>query len=416
MKKQLQEKRTQLLAQSEAIRLKYDGKPGEMTGAETEEWTNILSDVDHLQKQIDLLDREETAREWGKSLTDPLAKPTGKDGEISDEATRKGHDAWNRFLKGGRMSLSEQHLASIAGVTSTKAYQADDPAGGGFLVMPQQMATEMLTLMKDLVFMRRLARTFSLVRAESLGVPSIDTDPSDADWTTELGTGSEESTMAFGKRELRPHPVAKRIKLSNKLIRQVPNAETVVQDRLGYKFQITEEKAFLTGSGANQPLGVFTASNNGISTSRDKIAASATVLTGDDFIGAAYNLKAQYRAKAQWIISRPVLEYARKLKDSTNNYIWSTGLGPGGGLQGTPETLCGRPINESEYAPSTQTAGLYVAVLGDFSHYWIADALDMQLQVLDQLYAETNQMGYILRKETDGMPVQGEAFTRLRML
>jgi HK97 family phage major capsid protein len=56
-----------------------------------------------------------------------------------------------------------------------------------------------------------------------------------------------------------------------------------------------------------------------------------------------------------------------------------------------------------------------VAAYGDYSKYFIADALDMEIQVLDQLYAATNQMGYILRKETDGMPVLEEAFARLKL-
>jgi len=51
---------------------------------------------------------------------------------------------------------------------------------------------------------------------------------------------------------------------------------------------------------------------------------------------------------------------------------------------------------------------------GDFSFYWIADALDMQIQRLDELYAESNQVGFIGRLETDGMPVLEDAFRRLQ--
>jgi HK97 family phage major capsid protein len=65
--------------------------------------------------------------------------------------------------------------------------------------------------------------------------------------------------------------------------------------------------------------------------------------------------------------------------------------------------------------PNTQTAGLYVGMCGDFSFYWIADALDVTVQRLVELYAETNQVGFIGRKETDGMPVLPEAFSRLTM-
>ena len=89
-------------------------------------------------------------------------------------------------------------------------------------------------------------------------------------------------------------------------------------------------------------------------------------------------------------------------------------MGPGTGFQGVPSTLLDRPVNESEYAPGTITTGLYTAILGDFSRYYIVDALNMEMQVVDQLYAETNQMGYILRRELDGMPVLEEAFARLK--
>ena len=66
----------------------------------------------------------------------------------------------------------------------------------------------------------------------------------------------------------------------------------------------------------------------------------------------------------------------------------------------------------SEFVPNTFPTGQYVGILGDFSNYWIADALSMQVQRLNELYAETNQVGFIGRLETDGAPVLEEAFVR----
>jgi hypothetical protein len=45
----------------------------------------------------------------------------------------------------------------------------------------------------------------------------------------------------------------------------------------------------------------------------------------------------------------------------------------------------------------------------------IADALSMQIQRLNELYAETNQVGFIGRWETDGAPVLEEAFVRVKL-
>ena len=57
----------------------------------------------------------------------------------------------------------------------------------------------------------------------------------------------------------------------------------------------------------------------------------------------------------------------------------------------------------------------YVAILGDFSHYWIVDSLQTQLRWLDEFYAETDQTGFICRYEGDGAPVVPEAFVRLQL-
>jgi HK97 family phage major capsid protein len=116
---------------------------------------------------------------------------------------------------------------------------------------------------------------------------------------------------------------------------------------------------------------------------------------------------------------RTLIMAIRKLKDSQGGYLWQPGLG-GYVAQGTaliqaiPETIIGTPFNVSELMPNTQTTGLYVGIIGDFSKYWIADALDMQIQRLVELYAGSNQTGFLFRKETDGMPVLEEAFVRMK--
>jgi len=78
---------------------------------------------------------------------------------------------------------------------------------------------------------------------------------------------------------------------------------------------------------------------------------------------------------------------------------------------GDPDRLLNYPVHESEYAPNTFTSGKRVGMLGDFSQYWIVDALTMTIKVLMELYAETNQIGYIGRQETDGMPIDAKAFS-----
>ena len=56
-----------------------------------------------------------------------------------------------------------------------------------------------------------------------------------------------------------------------------------------------------------------------------------------------------------------------------------------------------------------------LAILGDFSNYWIVDSMAFSLQRLVELYAETNQVGLIGRLESDGQPVLEEAFVRVTL-
>lgn len=280
--------------------------------------------------------------------------------------------------------------------------------------MPTQFVDELLKALDNELFILRLSRRFDLQNAESLGVPTLDADPADSDWTSELLTGSEDSTMAIGKRELHPHPLAKLLKVSNKLLRSTSDglsAETIVRDRLLFVFSTTLEKAFMTGSGAQQPLGVFTASSDGISTSRDvSTDNTTTAISADNLIEVAGTLKAQYRRNAQWIFHRDAITKIRKLKDGNGQYLWMPGLQAGQG-----DRILEMPYNVSEYAPNTFTSGKYVGILGDFRFFWVVFALDFAIQRLVELYAATNQVGFITRAEVDAAPVLEEAFVRVTL-
>lgn len=401
---ELREKRAKLIADARALNEKATTEKRGLTAEEDSNWNKMMNDADELRKQIDaeqrLIDAErEIAESEQRSGKTTPADDKGK-GPVNRRATPEYQEAFTAFLCGA------------ATPDQKRALQSDIDTSGSFIVAPQQFVATLIKSIDDEVFMRGLATKFQVTSSDSMGAPSLDADPADADWTAEILTGNEDSTMAFGKRELRPHPLAKRIKISNKLLRiAAMSPEALVQARLSYKFAVSQEKGFLTGSGSNQPLGVFTASANGVSAARDvSTDNTTTAITMDGLLNAKYSLKGGYLKNAQWLFHRDAVKMIAKLKDTTNQYIWEPSK-----KVGDPDMLLGRPVNQSEYVPNTFTTGLYVGMLADFSYYWIADALDMQIQRLNELYAETNQTGYIGRLETDGMPVLAEAFARVKL-
>lgn len=428
--REMLERRAALIAQARAILEAAEAASRDLTAEEQAQWDRLLNEADEVRQRVEREERQqalevelETAHA-GAGRTDTEGRRAGPAGY---EFRSRGlvalnerdpawveHPDWQR-----RMALSSpEHWAAfrawLAGGIVTpevRALQADSDTLGGYLVTPIQFVDRLIQAVDDVVYIRQWATVIAVPTAASLGAPSLDTDPADADWTTELATGSEDSSMAFGQRQLHPHPLAKRIKMSSKLLRMVPDSEGLVRARLAYKFAITWEKAALTGSGSNQPLGVFTASGDGISTSRDvSTGNTTTAIQFDGLIEAKYTLKTQYWPRARWLFHRDAMKQIAKLKDGQGQYLWRESV-----RAGEPDRVLGLPAFMSEYAPNTFTTGLYVGILGDFSNYWIADAMDMSLQRLVELYAESNQVGLIGRLESDGMPVLEEAFVRVQL-
>ena len=148
---------------------------------------------------------------------------------IRNVVEKRAHDdkqpahlvAFNKLMREGERSLTSEDWSTLRNTMSVGT-----PSQGGYTVMPEQMAAGLLTALDDAVRIRALATKFQVRGAASLGVVTLDADPADADWTTELGTGSEDSTMAFGKRQMVPNPVAKRIKVSNDLLRASASGAT----------------------------------------------------------------------------------------------------------------------------------------------------------------------------------------------
>jgi len=422
--------RAKIVADQRAMLDKAEEEKRDLTADENINYENMDKEVERLTRDIErekteerrgvLQDRERIINgpfEGGDvrsmlyssgPLTPHEGPNYGADFEMRDVRYGKNpenREAFRNYLRFGQAAINAGEF---------RALQADSDSAGGYLVLPLEMSSQIIKAMDNEVFIRRLATVIPCPKAESLGVPSLDNDPADPSWTAEIKAVDEDSTMSFGKRELTPHPAARLIKVSNKLIRAGwLDPEKIVSERLVYKFAVVEENGFLNGSGSNQPMGVFTAAEPGfgISTARDvSTGNTATSFTTDGLIEAFFALKAPYRKKATWIFHRDTVKKIRKLKDGEGNYVWQLGL-----TADKPDTILGSVYHESEYCPNTFTTGKYVGIVGDFTHYWIADALNMQLQRLVELYAATNQVGFIGRIECDGQPVLEEAFARVTL-
>jgi len=415
------QERAKVVHEARALLDKAQEEKRSLSAEESEQYDRMDADIDKKSEEIQRMEKQierernlentetvkdqRTEEEEKREENRTLHKLLEERGEIPKRelvTAEEYREACNRWIANGPSALTAEEY---------RAMQADSDEGGGYLVAPQQMVQQLLKEVDDQVYIRQYATVQQLNQAASLGIPYLDEDVDDWDWTSELKTGSE-TEAKFGKRELRPYPLAKRVKISNTLLRKAAlGPESILRERLAYKLGITKEKAYLTGDGDGRPLGLFTASSDGISTSRDVDDGMKTdAITADGLINVKYSLKPQYWGRARWMFHRDAVKQIRKLKDGDGQYIWTQGL-----QAGQPDRLLDFPMAMSEHVPNTFGSGNYVGILGDLRYYWIVDSLAMQMQRLVELYAESNQTGFIGRYEGDGMPVLEEAFARVQL-
>jgi len=389
--KDLCEKRNGLI-----VELRQLAEADELGAEDQEKYNNLKTEVrginDKIKRMQEVTGFEEELRQAG--LPGPLA---GQSDDPTPPTPADVNKYFERFIRYGQ--------------TEQRNLQADSDPTGGYFVAPKQFIKGILKGIDDTLYLRGLATIHTLKGATSLGMVTLENDPSDPDWTPELKAGSKDKQMEFGQRELNPHLLSKMILVSERLLRHRPDIVSYMQQRLAHKFATALENVYMNGDGVRKPLGIFVPSNDGISTSRDiSTGNTPTAITFDGLTRAKYNLKPYYRSKATWIFHTDVLVELAVIKDKNDNYIWREST-----RQGEPGTILGINYLESAYAPSNISAGKYVGILGYFKNYHIVDALNMQIKRLDELYSEKNQIGFKSQLETDGMPVLEEAFTRIQL-
>jgi len=414
--RELRQKRAKVIADARAIANKAEEEKRTLSPEEREQFDRAWKEQGKLKDEIDDverrndLEREEAKLKLSQDDEDRKKKADDEDDEekrkLHPRATEEYRRAFNRYITAlNRPSLETEEFRDL---------QSDDPRAAGYLVVPEEMAQEILKDLNNVLVIRALATKKTVRRAQSLGIRKRSARASTFQWSAEIQdtSGHKDTSLRYGKKVLTPHYLSGEIDVSMDLLRVAENPDQEFRAELLYDAGVIQETAFMEGTGDEKPLGLFVASDDGISTSRDVTSTASADFKADDWISLKYTLKQQYRGPSlRIIIHRDTVARVAKLKDGMGQYLWQPGL-----KVGEPDAIRGVQVIESEYAPSTYSSGAYVAVIGDLRWYYVADALDIEIRRLDELLARTNQVAYICRLKTDAMPVLEEAFARLKLL
>lgn len=131
----------------------------------------------------------------------------------------------------------------------------------------------------------------------------------------------------------------------------------------GIGIGVAVNTALTTGTDSTMPNGIVTAASSGITGSTGVSGA----FTADNLIDLSYSVNSAYRRMpgTGWMFNNTGLAAVRKLKDTTNNYLFQPSL-----QAGQPDTLLGFPVYENPdvVAPATSAKSV---LFGHLPSYYV---------------------------------------------
>lgn len=377
----------------------------DMTAEELKKVSGLWEESLEAKREADKLHELDTKRAALDSQFNQVIRPTPVSGQ---------DDPASKALTGDTQFKLVEKVIREKGLVAGQAFTLDEQKtlsrltgeNGGFW-LGEQFSTEVVTLLRNLLHLRQLCRVIP-TNASKFVLPTGRVRTS-FNWRPDNSNVTPGSpTSPAGQIEFSPHTCMTVLQIPNELLQDAAfNLRSFILDELTWGMSEEEEKKFLNGTGSGEPKGLLMA---GGLTGQDAETSGASTIVSNDIQGLPMKLLAQYRANGSWLIPRVFLSQIMLLKDSTNRYLWQ----PDFSKPGAPITLVGYPVRESEYFPTMSTTGDPFLIFGDFRRgYTIVDRIELEVKVLNELYATANQTGVLLVKRTDGQIVDKNALIRL---
>lgn len=377
--KELREKRAEHWEKMKNFLDKNRGENGLLSAESDEAYSRMEKELDAYDKEVSRL---ENAEKIDKAMSEPTSTPIATNPKDSATSEKKAaaDDYAKAFFDGLRTKFR------VVSDTLQEKVEAD----GGYLV-PEKLDSDIVVALEQENFVRRVA---TIMRTSmDLKIPVESSFP-EAQWTEETGAITF-SDPQFAQVALSAYKLTAGIKVSEELLSDsVVNLQAFLSRRFARQFAAAEEKAFLVGTGTNQPTGIFDATGGGT----DAGSADLKTLKGDALIDLYYKLERPYRARACYIINDENIAAIRKMKDNNGAYLWQPSL-----VAGEPDKLFGLPLYTSKDVPTDKIA------VGDMSYYYIGDRGARTFKVLPEVFAVNDLVGFVMKERVDGKLILKQA-------
>lgn len=357
-------------------------------------YDRMEADVVALGKEVERLERQAVI---DMEMARPINTPVTNVPTDPREDEKKGR-ASNAY-KGAFWDAMRNKAPSMEIYNALKI--GSDP-DGGYLIPDEYERTLIQALEEECVF-RRLARIIQTANGDRK-IPVV-ASKGEASWVEEEAL-IPESDDKFTQISIGAHKVATTIKVSDELLNDsVFNLPAYIATEFARRIGNKEEDAFINGDGAGKPLGILSDTGGG---EVGVTTAGATVITFDELMDLFYSLKSPYRRKAAFLMNDLTVKVIRKLKDNNGQYLWAPSV-----KDGVPDTILNKQYHTSAYMPVI-AAGEKTVIFGDYSYYWIAERQGRVFKRLNELFAQSGQVGFLATQRVDGRLILPESVKILR--
>lgn len=368
MLKKLLEQRAELIEEMNSILNSAKVEERAMSEEENTKFAEVESKINAINTTIEAEERAEKLRS---------AKNVHKEDQTAtvEELEERAFDS---FLRG---VVEERADASLL-------------QGSNGSVVPKTISNRIIQAVKDKVDFLKYADV--VYCNGTLSIP-VYTDANEAAYIDE-DTGSDAKTGAFTTIDLAGYVIEAISVVSKKMITNVDfDLVSFVVEQIVKKLVFKLEKEFINGT-TGKITGVLSATTNGLTT------ASGTAITYDELVTLKHSIKKSYRDNGVWIMNDSTYTTLCKLKDGNNQPYFKD----------DEYKILNCDVLVSDNMPSV-ALGAKAIVFADLTGYTIKIAKNMEVNILNELFARKNAVGVQGLIEVDAKVTDSQKISVLTM-
>ena len=277
------------------------------------------------------------------------------------------------------------------------AVQTTTTTAGGYLI-PEGFRADILEAFLQFGGMYGVSQIFRTPTGNDIVWPTNDDTANKAfqiDESTSPESSGSNTALTFGHKTLKAWKwTSSLIRVPFELLEDEGMSQVLssfIMTRLRERMWRGLNAAWTTGAGTTTIQGVTIGATAGVT-------GSATAITKDNFYDLEAAIDPAYYRTARFMMNNKTLTALKKLSigDADDQPLWQPSI-----RDGAPDTILGYPYTLNQDMPDIGANNRSI-IFGDFGYYVIREVSDWRMKRLDERFADTDQVGFVVFARYDG--------------